>query len=82
MRYLINVIIGFDQFVTTLIGGWPDETLSSYAYRMDMKGNVLGKFFRRLIDFLFEWQGYPEGHCYASVREERERKQVPPELRN
>jgi hypothetical protein len=81
MNYLLNVIIGFDQLITTLIGGYPDETLSSYAWRMDIKGKKLGRFFRQLIDFLFSWQNIPEGHCYAAMMEEKTRKQVPPELR-
>lgn len=29
MSYIKNILIGFDQFANTLIGGSPDETISS-----------------------------------------------------
>jgi len=30
-RYFINILISLDQFINTLLGGDPDETLSSRA---------------------------------------------------
>jgi len=77
-RYLINILIGLDQLATTFLGGWPDETLSSYAYRLELEGKVFGKLFRPLIDAAFFWQ---ERHCYLAWREEVVRWQMPPELR-
>lgn len=79
--YLINILIAIDQLATTLVGGFPDETLSSYAYRLDRQGKPGGKIFRPFIDWLFSWQDYPDGHCKASYDEERFRLQMPPELR-
>ena len=79
--YLIRVFIGFDQFCTTLVGGWPDETLSSYAYRLDRQGKMGGKVFRPIIDWLFAWQGHPMGHCHAAWIQETKRSQFPRELR-
>jgi hypothetical protein len=34
-RYVKNVAIGFNQLLNTLLGGEPDECLSSHAYRLD-----------------------------------------------
>lgn len=79
--YLIRILIAIDQLATTLVGGFPDETLSSYAYRLDVQGKPGGKIFRPLIDWLFSWQGLPQGHCHASYDEERLRLQFPPDLR-
>lgn len=31
--YFHNLIVAIDQFANTLLGGYPDETLSSHAYR-------------------------------------------------
>lgn len=78
-RYLIHVFIGFDQLVTTLLGGWPDETLSSYAYRLHRQNKPWGKFWMPVIDWLFAWQG-PE-HCRRAFEEDRARLQFPIELR-
>ena len=80
-RYLINVLIGIDQLVTALVGGWPDESLSSYAYRMHLQRKPWGRIWRPVIDWLFSWQRIPGGHCLAAYHEETLRIQFPPELR-
>lgn len=41
MSYGKNLLIAVDQLVNTLTGGWPDETLSSRAYRMAVDGHPL-----------------------------------------
>ena len=33
MPYYLRVLIALDQFANTILGGWPDETLSSRAGR-------------------------------------------------
>lgn len=80
-QYIINVFIGIDQLITTLVGGYPDETISSYMYRMDRQGKVLGKFVRPIIDWLFAWQGMIGGHCFQAYLYERRRADSPPEFR-
>lgn len=77
MAYLKNMVIAVDQLVNTFIGGWPDETMSSYAYRMEAQSKPWG-FMRRVIDTLFFWELY---HCRDSFTSERERLQSPPEER-
>lgn len=78
---MINVLIGIDQLATTIIGGWPDETISSYMYRMDNKDKIAGKILRPIIDWLFGWQNLQGGHCYHAYLYERVRSDSPPELR-
>lgn len=75
MGYLKNILIAVDQLGTTIIGGYPDETLSSYAYRMHLH-NKPARVFKYLIDFIFG-----KDHCLESFISEQKRYQSPPELR-
>lgn len=70
------VFIGIDQLINAILGGWPDETLSSASYRMDRDG--IRSWPRKLIDGLFFWE---KDHCKNSYESERLRRQLPPELR-
>lgn len=82
IEYIVNILIALDQLGTAILGGFPDETLSSYVYRLDRLGKPGGRIFRPVIDWLFSWQGYVKGHCHAAWLEERYRYQFPPELRD
>lgn len=75
--YVRNLLIAVDQLCTALIGGWPDETLSSLAWRMERQGKPWG-FTRRVIDALFF---LAPNHCQRAYESERTRAQLPPELR-
>lgn len=79
VSYPVRILIAIDQLATALLGGWPDETLSSYAWRLDRQGKLAGRIFRPLIDWLFAWEG-PD-HCFRAMLIERQRLQQPPELR-
>ncbi len=81
MSYLKNVLIGIDQLGTAIVGGFPDETLSSYAWRLDLQGKPFGRFFRPLIDGMASIFGQ-DHHCYRAWRAEVLRRQMPPELRD
>ena len=76
MTYWKKVLIAVDQLVNTLIAGFPDETLSSRAWRWEQDG--VRAWPRRFIDRLFFWE---PNHCRESYRSEREGRQLPPELR-
>lgn len=65
-----------DQLLNTLLGGWPDETLSSRCYRWARDG--VRAWPRKLVDGLFFWQ---REHCKSSYESEKEGRQSPPELR-
>ena len=77
MNYWNNLLIAVDQLVNALIGGWPDETLSSRAYRMAADGNPWAMY---AIDGLANLFG-DENHCETSFKSERLRLQAPPETR-
>ena len=76
MRYAKKVLVAFDQLVNAFCGGWPDETLSSRAWRWETDGKRAWP--RKLIDRLFFWE---TDHCRASYESELARKQCPVEMR-
>ncbi len=83
-HWLIQLFVAVDQLLNVLItpfddGAWADETLSSRAYRMEVRGRPLGKVFRPLIDTLFFWE---KNHCKNAYIAERMQRQLPPEARN
>ena len=61
MTYGKAVLIAADQLVNALLAGWPDETLSSRAWRWEQNG--VRSWPRRFIDRLFFWE---QDHCYQS----------------
>ena len=71
------VAIAVDQLFNALFNGWPDETLSSRAFRDDRDG--VRHWPRKLIDALFGWQ---REHCKESYKSEVLRRQSPPETRD
>lgn len=77
MTYGKRTLIAVDQLLNTLLGGWPDETLSSRCYRWARDGVRVWP--RRVVDGLFFWQ---REHCKSSYESEREGRQSPPELRH
>ncbi len=78
---LVNILTAFDQLIYVLITlgyGYPDETLSSAAYRAERDRKFFG-FFRPVIDFLF--LPIERNHCYQAYLAERNRLQIPKEIR-
>ena len=76
MIYGKKVLIAVDQLVNAIVGGWPDETLSSRCYRWARDG--VRAWPLRVVDGLFFWE---KEHCKSSYRSERLGRQSPPELR-
>lgn len=79
---ILNLLTAFDQLVYVVITlgyGYPDETLSSAAWRAERKGRVFGRIFRPLIDALL--RPVERDHCYQAYLAERRRMQFPRELR-
>lgn len=76
--YVHRVLIAIDQFGTVLLGGWPGETMSSYAYRLDQQRKIGGQIFRPAIDALFFWQVM---HCREAYIGMLQRVNLPPEFR-
>lgn len=76
MNRLKRILIALDQLVNTVFNGWPDETISSRAWRWEQSGKL--RWPRRLIDTLFFFDA---NHCRESYESERLGRQLPPELR-
>lgn len=76
-HYLLQIVIALDQLANTLLGGWADETMSSYAHRLHQVRKPWG-ITRGVINRIFFFQ---EDHCRASYESERNRAQLPPEFR-
>ena len=66
MTYGKRTLIAVDQLLNTLLGGWPDETLSSRCTAGARRGESMP---RRVVDGLFFWQ---REHCKSSYESERE----------
>lgn len=63
-RYLINLLISIDQFINTIFGGKPDDTISSRAHKLYRIGKPL---LSRIIDSIFFWE---KNHCEKSVEDD------------
>ncbi len=78
MRFwIINVLVAFDQFINALFGGWADETISSRAYRMKDTTRAW-RIWHAVINAVLFIQ--PD-HCRIAYDYERNRWQMPPDLR-
>ena len=74
--WFLNMAIAIDQLANAVLRGDPDETLSSRAYRMHMKGQPYRGGLANVIDAVFFWQRVPR-HCERAYLSEVERRQVP-----
>lgn len=79
MGYGKALLIALDQLLNALCGGWPDETISSRAWRWELSGRR--SWPRKLIDGLALILG-DRDHCRESFGSERLGRQLPPELRS
>lgn len=64
-KYLINILISIDQLANTLLGGHPDETISSRAGKYARRGS--GWFPCQLCKLLNLFQ---KDHCIRSIEED------------
>lgn len=81
-------VVGFGIWLTqglnTLLGGWPDESLSSRSYRM-AKTKASWRPVQSFINLLFFWQKDSKGqrdHCRRAFYEESLRQHLPLVLRD
>lgn len=78
MTWLKALLIALDQFINALLGGWPDETLSSRCWRWEQAG--VRSWPRKVLDGVARLLG-DRDHCRQSFESERQGRQLPPELR-
>ena len=77
-RRLLNILIALDQLVYVLLTlghGSPDETLSAAAYRLWIRDQIGGRWFKPAIDLLF--LPLQRDHCRHAYRAEMERRHLP-----
>jgi hypothetical protein len=78
MGYVQRNLIGLDQLLNTMTGGYPDETLSARCGRLIHRSPY--KYWAVLIDAIFyPFQG--PNHCVNAYQKEKERYQFPKEYR-
>lgn len=75
---LRQILIALDQLINALLGGCADETLSSRAHRMRVKGQPYWGWTANALDCLFFWQ---RSHCETAYLNELKRMHMPPEMR-
>ena len=75
-EHVKQFLIGIDQLVNTICGGWADESLSSRCYRLEMEKGITWP--RRLVDTILF---FDKNHCEESYQSEIERRQLPPAMR-
>jgi hypothetical protein len=76
VAYLRNLGIALTQVLNAALGGYPDETTSARAHRLQHR---LGwRLARGAINGLFFLE---RDHCAAAHRAEMDRRQLPPALR-
>ena len=79
-RRFYHFAVSLDQFIwviATLGWGFPDETISSAAWRYEQKDHMFGRIARPLIDLIFFWD---KNHCQVSYETEMMRKHSPQPL--
>lgn len=74
----LQMLIAYDQLVNTYFKGWADESISSRAYRRSLNDCHWCPVMKQVIDTIFFWES---DHCKKSYESEKERNQLPPELR-
>ncbi len=67
-------LIALDQLGGTLIGGYPDETISAKCYRMTLRGSRGWERAMRFVNWLFR----DPNHCRDAWVAENDRRQAPP----
>lgn len=68
--YFKRVLIGFDQFVNTLLGGHPDETISARAGRAATEGKLWGKIMAGFLNL------FQTNHSAKAVAGDDERAKI------
>jgi hypothetical protein len=79
MTYLFNIFVALSQLGNTILGGYPDESMSARAWRTSSHGKWPGVLTKPLIDFVFRvvTLGRDKQHCKDAYESEVSRRQFP-----
>ena len=78
-KYFKRLLIAIDQLVNTILGGYPDETISAVCYRKGKTCKVF-RFFEICINLLF--LVFEKDHCYGAYMSEVNKTYLPKEYKN
>lgn len=67
MQYFLNMLFAIDQFVSTLLGGHPDDTVSQRLGRAHLAGSNIVEPFRMTLDWLVLILFGEDNHCLRSL---------------
>jgi hypothetical protein len=73
MQYLWNLLVSLDQFVNTVAGGDPDETISSRAAKAEAEGKRWGCILCGLLDKI------QKDHCKRSLEPDEGARAIIPD---
>ncbi|KKN84445.1 hypothetical protein LCGC14_0289070 [marine sediment metagenome] len=65
--YFRKILISIDQLFNTILGGWPDETISSRLGKKAREGNPWAKYACWLIGKVFF---HNTRHCSEAIEED------------
>lgn len=63
-KYFWNILISIDQLVNTILGGDPDETISSRLGKMKLKGSKFAYYMCKTLSLI------DNRHCVKSIEED------------
>lgn len=66
-QYFLNMLFALDQFLSTILGGHPDDTISQRLGRAHMAGVKAAEPFRVTLDWLVLILFGEDNHCLRSL---------------
>ena len=60
-KWIFNLLVSLDQLGNSLLGGDPDETVSSRSAKAQVRGALWGRAMCRTLDV------FDKGHCARSI---------------
>ena len=66
-QYFLNVLFALDQFISTLLGGHPDDTISQRLGRAHLAGVRATEPFRISLDVIVLVLFGEDNHCLRSL---------------
>lgn len=76
MSYLSQVGLALTRLGNALLGGLAEESMSSRAWRMELRDKLWGRIARPFIDWLFGLFGRPD-HCMLAYLSDRNKPELP-----
>lgn len=69
--YTRNILVSFDQMGSVLLGGDPDETISSRVGKWSASGSIYGKYAEELLNAIFG-----KNHCKDCIEADEGKEEL------